>query len=93
MIQKIKKLDFRGWVTSLLAGAISGAAGAFTAGGVATFIDPADFGFAAKTAKLMGGVFCVGALMGIAAVLKQSPLPPVVEVEREVPTDKLIDNR
>jgi len=87
VIKKIRRLDYKSWITGLIGGAISGGCSGLTAGGIVSFIDPKDFGVSWKTLGLMAGVFVTGAITGFLQRLSQSPMPTVVVEEIEVPTD------
>jgi len=67
------------WLKGLLAAAISGAAGGVLTGLAAVGIDPQHFNLQSGS----GATFCIGsaaalinAVIGVAAYLQKSPLPP-----------------
>lgn len=68
------------WVRSLIAAAVSGAANALTTGAAAVTIAPETFAVGAPglspLIKLTIASAIIGAVTGVAAFLKQSPLPP-----------------
>lgn len=65
------KKPIRLWLHSLIAAIITGGANGLTV----MIVSPTDFNFGAGIGKL-GQVVAVGSLIGLAAFLKQSPLPP-----------------
>ena len=67
------------WAKGLLAAAIAGAANGVITGFAAVGIDPSHFNLQAglKSTLAIAGVSAIlSALIGVAAYLKQSPLPP-----------------
>ncbi len=70
------------WIRGLVAAFISGGSGAITASLGANMIAPEVFNLdagLAKMAQLAAVMALVGAVNGVAAFLKQSPLPPPEE--------------
>jgi hypothetical protein len=59
------------WLHSLIAAAVSGAGNGISV----MIVSPADFNLQSGLGKLLQ-VFVVGAIVGLALFLKQSPLPP-----------------
>jgi len=67
------------WAKGLVAAAIAGAANGVITGFAAVGIDPSHFNLQAglKSTLAIAGVSAIlSALIGVAAYLKQSPLPP-----------------
>lgn len=65
-------MNWKAWLHSLLAAAISSAAGSITA----SIVDPAKFNFTASGLAHLGEFALVNAGLAVALILKQSPLPP-----------------
>jgi hypothetical protein len=73
-----KEISMNVWLLGILAAFISGGASGVVAGVTATGIDPASFNWTTQlknTFILMGIVFVISGALGVAAYLKQSPLP------------------
>jgi len=67
------------WAKGLLAAAVGGGANGVITGFAAVGIDPGHFNLQAglrPTLAIAGVSAIMGALIGVAAYLKQSPLPP-----------------
>jgi len=83
------------WLLGILAAFISGGASGVVAGVTATGIDPASFNWTTQlknTFILMGLVFVISGVLGVAAYLAHSPLPrrPWTPEERAKETGKSI---
>jgi hypothetical protein len=71
--------DLELWLKGLLAAAIAGAANGVSTGFAAVGIDPAHFNLQAglkPTLAIAGVSALMSGIIGVAAYLKQSPLPP-----------------
>ncbi len=67
------------WVRGILAAAISGAAGGVVVAFAAVGIDPEHFNLSAgfhATLKIAAAAAAINAIIGVAAYLQKSPLPP-----------------
>ena len=67
------------WLRGILAAAIAGAANGVITGFAAVGIDPSHFNLQAgfrNTLEIAGASAVMSAVIGVAAYLKQSPLPP-----------------
>lgn len=67
------------WIKGMLAAAIAGAANGVITGFAAVGIDPAQFNLQAgfkNTLAIAGVSAAMSCIIGVAAYLKQSPLPP-----------------
>lgn len=67
------------WLRGILAAAIAGAANGIITGFAAVGIDPSHFNLQAgfhNTLEIAGASAVMSAVIGVAAYLKQSPLPP-----------------
>ena len=67
------------WLKGIVAASISGAAGGMLTGLAAAGIDPQHFNLAAglgQTIKLALAAALINAVIGVAAYLQKSPLPP-----------------
>jgi hypothetical protein len=73
---KHKVLDWKSWLYGLGAGAIGGGSAVISAIPIAQII-----GAAAFTPRQMLSMFIGATVIAGAAYLKQSPLPPVIEVD------------
>jgi hypothetical protein len=74
------------WLLGILAAFISGGASGVVAGVTATGIDPASFNWTTQlgnTFILMGIVFVISGVLGVAAFLRQSPLPRTIWTPEE----------
>ena len=65
-------MTWKAWLHSILAAAISAAAGSITA----SIVDPEKFNFTASGLAHIGEFALVNAVLAVALILKQSPLPP-----------------
>lgn len=65
-------MNFKAWIHSVAAAAIGAVSAAITT----TITSPSTFNFTPDGLKHLGAVCGVSALLAVAAVLKQSPLPP-----------------
>ncbi len=71
-------MSLRLWLNGMLAAVISGAAGGVLTGFAAIGIDPQHFNLAAgigATLRIGAAAMLINAIIGLAAYLKQSPLP------------------
>jgi len=69
-------LDFSEWFRGLLAAFISGGSSAVTSGFVVSSMDPADYNLRnGRIYSLMGAVFVVNGLVGMAMFLRTKPVP------------------
>lgn len=67
------------WLKGIVAAAISGAAGGVLTGFAAVGIDPQHFNLQAgmgATLRIAGAAALINAVIGVAAYLQKSPLPP-----------------
>lgn len=75
MIKTAMQLDWAGWVRGVFAALISGGAGSITSGFAANLADPAHD---ISIFKVMWITFLLNGIIGLAAFLKQEPVPNVV---------------
>lgn len=79
---KHKKLDWRSWLYGLGAGAIGGGSNAVIGGVSINLVDPAHFNTGAGVFwKIVVTLFLMNGALAAFLYLKQSPLPPVIEVD------------
>lgn len=74
------------WLHGLIAALIGGGSSGVMAGLAAMGIAPDRFDLhtnMANTLKMVGTVFVISALFSVFSYLKQSPLPPIVEDEKQ----------
>ncbi len=72
-------MNWKIWLKGLLAAGIAGAANGIITGFAAVGIDPQHFNLAAglkSTLAIAGVSAAMSSIIGVAAYLKQSPLPP-----------------
>lgn len=65
-------MNWKPWLHSIVAAAISAAAGSITA----SIVDPEKFNMTASGLQHLGAFAAINSLLAVALVLKQSPLPP-----------------
>ena len=87
MINTLQRLDFRGWIYSLLSALIGGGASSVTASFTASMLAPGQFNLANPSLllQMMAWTFVINGALSVFLFLKQSPLPPVVGDEHDSP--------
>ena len=65
-------MNWKPWLHSIFAGAISAAAGSITA----SIVDPEKFNLTRNGLAHLAAFAGINALLAVALILKQSPLPP-----------------
>ena len=79
---KHKVLDWKSWLYGLGAGAIGGGANAVIGGVTINVVDPVRFNTEAGAFwQIVVTLFLANAALSAFLFLKQSPLPPVIEVD------------
>jgi hypothetical protein len=81
MLNRLKHLDFLGWLYGLFAAIVGGGSSAVTAAVAVGLIDPEKFNLShpVATLQLMLAVFVLNGLISMFLFLKQSPLPAIVD--------------
>ncbi len=67
-------MNWKPWLHSIVAAAISAAAGSITA----SIVDPEKFNMTVSGLQHLGAFAILNAILAVALVLKQSPLPPEI---------------